>query len=615
MIKPMTQYTFVVFHKDVPEFLKEVQALGVVDIRRSTRPADATSKELFENISSLKSLVKTLQTSKKEGVKKHLTIDRTLADSFEEMDIKSLCNLGAELCASKTALEKERSSILRDMSQAEPWGEFNNEDLAKIEALGFVPHFYAVEKKKLTDDIQEKYPVHVLNEIGNKIYFVILAKPDEKIALKLKESEFPKKSFSVLKNESERIAEEIENCSGKLYTLSTQTDRLENEMNRLSSLVDLYLAGKSSEKAAEETLYIFTAFSPRENDARLSEFLDSSEGVYYTMRAATVEDNPPIALRSNWFTRMFAPLTDMYGRPAYNEFDPTPYISVFFLLFFAMCMGDAGYGILLIIIGLLLRKKPAAAQFAPLVITLGVATLIIGFVFHTFFGIDISQASWVPESCKRFMVYGKIAGYDAPMVVAIAIGVVHICVAMVVKAVYSVKINSLKNSLSTIGWTLLIVGGVIVGAVALAGVIDARLTKIIIIVLGIVSAIGIFFLGDLKKNPLANFGNGLWETYNTVTGLLGDVLSYIRLYALGLAGGMLGGAFNQLGEMAFNGLNIPGANWLVFIIILVFGHVLNLAMCCLGAFVHPLRLNFLEFFKNSGYQGSGKTFNPLTINK
>lgn len=615
MIKPMTQYTFVVFHKDVPEFLKEVQALGVVDIRRSTRPADATSKELFENISSLKSLVKTLQTSKKEGVKKHLTIDRTLADSFEEMDIKSLCNLGAELCASKTALEKERSSILRDMSQAEPWGEFNNEDLAKLEALGFVPHFYAVEKKKLTDDIQGKYPVHVLNEIGNKIYFVILAKPDEKIALKLKESEFPKKSFSVLKNESERIAEEIENCSGKLYTLSTQTDRLENEMNRLSSLVDLYLAGKSSEKAAEETLYIFTAFSPRENDARLSEFLDASEGVYYTMRAATVEDNPPIALRSNWFTRMFAPLTDMYGRPAYNEFDPTPYISVFFLLFFAMCMGDAGYGILLIIIGLLLRKKPAAAQFAPLVITLGVATLIIGFVFHTFFGIDISQASWVPESCKRFMVYGKIAGYDAPMVVAIAIGVVHICVAMVVKAVYSVKINSLKNSLSTIGWTLLIVGGVIVGAVALAGVIDARLTKIIIIVLGIVSAIGIFFLGDLKKNPLANFGNGLWETYNTVTGLLGDVLSYIRLYALGLAGGMLGGAFNQLGEMAFNGLNIPGANWLVFIIILVFGHVLNLAMCCLGAFVHPLRLNFLEFFKNSGYQGSGKTFNPLTINK
>lgn len=615
MIKPMTQYTFVVFHKDVPEFLKNVQAMGVVDIRRTTRPADATSKELFEKISSLKSLLKTIQSSKKEGKKKKLSIDRTIADSFEEMDINSLYNFGNELNIRKTALDKERSAILRDMSQAEPWGEFDNEDLAKIEQLGLVPHFFAADKKKFTEDLQEKYPVQVLNELGSKIYFVILAKPNEKIALKLKESEFPKRSYSELKSESERIAEEIKECEIKLYTLGTQKDRLNNEMERLSSRMDLYLAGKSSEKAAEEMLYIFTAFSPKENDAALTKFLEESSGVYYTMRAATVEDNPPIALRSNWFTRMFAPLTDMYGRPAYNEFDPTPYISVFFLLFFAMCMGDAGYGILLIIIGFILKKQESAAKFAPLVITLGIATMVIGFVFHTFFGIDISQASWVPESCKRFMVYGKIAGYDAPMVVAIAIGVLHLCVAMVVKAVYSVKINSFKNSLSTIGWTLLIVGGVIVGAIALAGVIDAELTKIIIIVLGIVSAIGIFFLGNLKKNPLVNFGNGLWETYNTVTGLLGDVLSYIRLYALGLAGGMLGGAFNQLADMAFSGLSIPGVNWLVFIIILVFGHVLNLAMCCLGAFVHPLRLNFLEFFKNSGYQGSGKTFNPLTINK
>ena len=615
MIKPMTQYTFVVFHKDVPEFLKNVQDLGVVDIRRSTKAADATSKELFENIASLKSLLKTLQSSKKEAVKKALTIDRTLADSLEEMDINSLYKFGSELNTKKLALDKERSATLRDMSQAEPWGEFNNEDLFKIEALGFTPHFYAVDKKKFSQDLQEKYPIQILSEVGSKIYFVLLTKGDEKVNLKLKESEFPKRSYSDLKSDSERIAEEIKECENKLYTLGTQSDRLENEMSRLSSIVDLYLAGKSSEKAAEEMLYIFNAFSPKENDEALTKFLDESSGVYYTMRAATVEDNPPIALRSNWFTRMFAPLTDMYGRPAYNEFDPTPYISVFFLLFFAMCMGDAGYGILLIIIGLLLRKVAGAAKFAPLVVTLGIATLVIGFVFHTFFGIDISQASWVPESCKRFMVYGKIAGYDAPMVVAIGIGVVHLCVAMVVKAVYSVKINSFKNSLSTIGWTLLIVGGVIVGAVALTGVIDAKLTKIIIIVLGIISAIGIFFLGDLKKNPLANFGNGLWETYNTVTGLLGDVLSYIRLYALGLAGGMLGGAFNQLADMAFNGLPVVGLNWLVFIIIVVFGHVLNLAMCCLGAFVHPLRLNFLEFFKNSGYQGSGKIFNPLTINK
>ncbi len=610
----MTKYSFVVFHKDAPVFLKQIQKMGVVDIRRSEHPVDATSKRLFEDLSSYKTLLKSLNSAEKEAKKKKLPLIERQIDELKGVEIEEIRDLGNKLAEEKSALEKELSATLRDMAQAEPWGDFNYENIAQIKELGYEPHFYIAERKKLPKDLETEYPVQILNEIGSKLYFVLLSSEGEKIKLKLKETEFPKKSYKELKEKSVQISQDHSACLSKLYSLNALRDSFEKEHNRISSSLDLYMAGKASDKVAEDTLYLFTAFSPSENDENLKNFLDAADGVYYTSRAAKTEDNPPIALRSNWFTRMFAPLTDMYGRPAYNEFDPTPYISIFFLLFFAMCMGDAGYGILLIIIGLLLRKSEGAKSFSPLVVTLGIATTVIGFIFHTFFGIDISMASWVPEQLKRFMVYGKIAGYDAPMVVAIGIGVLHLCVAMVVKAIYSVKINKFKNSLSTIGWTLLIVGGVIVGAVALTGVIDAKLTKIIIITIGILSAIAIFFLGDLKKNPLANFGNGLWETYNTVTGLLGDVLSYIRLYALGLAGGMLGGAFNQLADMAFGGLSIPGVNWLVFIIILVFGHVLNLAMCCLGAFVHPLRLNFLEFFKNSGYQGSGKIFKPLTIN-
>ena len=103
---------------------------------------------------------------------------------------------------------------------------------------------------------------------------------------------------------------------------------------------------------------------------------------------------------------------------------------------------------------------------------------------------------------------------------------------------------------------------------------------------------------------------GLWDTYNTATGLIGDVLSYLRLYALGLAGSMLGLAFNNIGQMILG----DGSNallWPPFILIVLVGHTLNIAMAALGAFVHPLRLNFLEFFKNSGYEGSGRNFNPL----
>ena len=196
------------------------------------------------------------------------------------------------------------------------------------------------------------------------------------------------------------------------------------------------------------------------------------------------------------------------------------------------------------------------------------------------------------------------------MVLSLIVGVVHLCLAMIVKAVNAVRTDGFANSLGTLGWTLLIVGGVIVGGIALTGVLDSQVTKWVLIALGVISAIGIFPLNNLKRNKLANVGLGFWDTYQMVTGLLGDVLSYLRLYALGLAGAMLGYAFNSIGKMAL-GDGGSALGWIGFILIVLVGHTLNLAMCALGAFVHPLRLNFLEFFKNSGYEASTRNYTPL----
>ena len=279
------------------------------------------------------------------------------------------------------------------------------------------------------------------------------------------------------------------------------------------------------------------------------------------------------------------------------------------MLFFAFCMGDAGYGLILIAIGFALKSK--MPKISPLVVTLGVATTVIGLLFHTFFSTDMLGWNCLPEGVKRLMLPSQIAGYDGTMMLAIGIGVVHLCLAMIIKTWQATKNSGFAGSLGTWGWTLLIVGGVIVGGMALVGVIDSNAARLTIIVLGVISALGIFFLNDLHRNPLANFGVGLWNTYNTATGLLGDVLSYLRLYALGLAGAKLGEAFNAIGTQA---LGDGGIGWLFFILIVIVGHTLNLAMCVLGAFVHPLRLNFLEFFKNSGYEGTGRKYNPLTEN-
>ena len=306
---------------------------------------------------------------------------------------------------------------------------------------------------------------------------------------------------------------------------------------------------------------------------------------------------------------MFEVLTDMYGRPVYNGFDPTPYISVFFMLFFAMCMGDAGYGLILILAGLALGKVKSFKSLAPLVTVLGAATVVVGFFFHTFFSIDISQWEWVKTSgLDKVMVPGKIIGYDGTMVVAIIVGIIHLCLAMIVRTVNATKNLGFFHSLSIWGWTVFIVGTIVALAAGMAFNLDSSVTKWIIIGLGAVAAIGIFPLRNIGKNPLINIGGGLWETYNTATGLLGDVLSYLRLYALGLAGSMLGFAFNTLAVMARGD---GGFGWIAFIAIALIGHVLNIAMAALGAFVHPLRLNFLEFFKNSDYDGSGRNYNPL----
>ena len=136
--------------------------------------------------------------------------------------------------------------------------------------------------------------------------------------------------------------------------------------------------------------------------------------------------------------------------------------------------------------------------------------------------------------------------------------------------------------------------------------------------IGGVSAIGIYLLNDMRRNIFVNVGAGLWDTYNMATGLMGDLLSYLRLYALGLAGGMLGGVFNTLGMQLRDTMGdflfgVPG--WICFALIFVAGHGLNIALSCLSGYVHSIRLTFVEYFKNSGYDGKGMEYKPFSSKK
>ena len=574
MIEKMTRYDFVLLSSDKESFLADLRELGVVDIKRSNKAVDGTSEQMLEQIRLAKEEIRLVE----KGTDAHL--EELLTRAGEQRALAA---------------------------SIQPWGDFDPARIEELGALGVVTRFYCCPRKQYDPAWEQNHALQIISEDEKTLWFVVM--DEGECDLPLKEVPAPACSYSEALAGAESLEAEIEQYRKLLEDRKTELPALEAALKERTDELNLYLAASAGESAAEQYLSCFEGYAPQENRESILAAVQNMD-VIVLDAAAAVEDNPPIKLRNNKFVSMFEMLTDMYGRPAYDGFDPTPFISIFFMLFFAFCMGDAGYGLILIVLGLLLKKVRSFASFSPLVVTLGAATTVIGFLFHTFFSCDIATWAWIPDAVKKVFLPSKIMGFDGTMVLSIIVGIVHISLAMIVKTVMATRNKGFLNSLSTWGWTLLIVGGVVVGLFSLIGVLNAAATKWIIIVLGVLSALGIFLLNNLHRNPLLNIGSGLWETYNTATGRLGDVLSYLRLYALGLAGSMLGLAFNSIGMMIV-GDGGSALLWIPAVLVFIVGHVLNIAMAALGAFVHPLRLNFLEFFKNSGYEASGRKYNPL----
>ena len=582
MITKMSKYTLLSPSSYSEEFIARLQDTGVMDIRRSHRPIDGHSSALLDRATALK----------------------------EEM-------AGTQLKNSLGEKGRTAESLHRELSAAGVWGEYDNSTLDKLFREGCEIRFHRISSKKYDAGWESEYPMSVIEDDGKNTFFVTIGStplPGE--------IEAPR-PLAEIKADMERNEKEIAGLKAELDALPAKNVTLQKEYDDIMAELDAYLAHKSeeAEKKAEcpedlgRYIDIYEGFAPASELGTITAELDKLP-VYYIVEDA-VDDDTPIKLRNNWFTRQFEVFTGMYGMPVYGEFDPTPILAPFYLLFFSMCMGDAGYGILLMLIAWLLGKKmpqSGLGSMHSLIFLLGAGTFAVGLVLGTFFGISLYDAAWVPAWMKRCMLVegniGKIAGFDPQMVLALAIGVFHVCLAMIVKTACFTKHYGFRNCLSTWGWTILIVGGVIVAALVIGGSLGGQALKYTVIGLGAVSALGIFIFNNPDRNPLVNIGAGLWDAYSTVSGLLSDVLSYIRLYALGLAGGMLGGVFNDLAGMIL-GEN-PTWQWLPFLILLLVGHGLNIALSSLGAFVHPLRLTFVEYFKNSGYEGKGVEYRPLS---
>lgn len=608
MISPMTKYSFILLSGQTEEFLSKIQDLGVIDITRSVKPVDEKSEALLSEADTVKKALAVLNSCDAEPEK---------GFRFDGDPVEAALKAQADV----EELKNELSSAKKELSARKPWGQFSTEAIGRLEAQGLKIRFYSCQKKKFDPAWAEIQPLQVVSETDTTVFFVTVAPVPEEYSFPIEPMAAPEGSVNEMELTIKNLETKLSERKKLLGNLKGCIGELRQRYNEKLGALDLYLAESATEMAADSHLAVVTGFAPTEDDKRLCDAFDAL-GIYYIHEPATKEDNPPIKLHNNWFAKNFEVLTGMYGMPVYDEFDPTPVLGPFFMLFFAMCMGDAGYGIVLMLIALFMKLKMQGTSLGKmyrLIGFLGGMTFFVGLFLGTFFGMSILEASWTPEWLKALCVDGwfpdgKIAGFPVQMVLAVAIGVLHICLAMIIKTINYTKRFGFSKTVSTWGWTTLIVGGIIVIALGMTEVLSEVAFKWVIIALAAVSSLAIFVFNTPGRNPLVNIGSGLWDTYNMVTGLMGDVLSYIRLYALGLAGGMLGNAFNIMGAMILD-IPVPGVNWVFCIVILIFGHVLNLAMSCLGAFVHPLRLTFVEYFKNSGYEGTGLKYNPLTKTK
>lgn len=610
MIAKMNRLMLLVYHKEYTAFLQRLRDVGVVHVveRGNGAVGDSEVERQLALANRYTRAIKRLEQAGAVGYK-------------PAGDISAVAELLERFDSLVAALEQEKNllqTIEKDIAAMEPWGDFDFSAIEKLEKAGYAINFFVTAARNFNKEWEQDYNAVTVAENQSRLYFVTVTPAGTRFEIDAETAKLPDASLSALVAEKERVGLRIEELANGLKDMAANSvNTLRQAHEALMHEVEFSKVALGGEKVSGDKLIMLEGWVPEENTEELKAMLDST-GAFYELRAARRGDDAPVKLKNNAFTRMYEVLTKMYGMPGGTDFDPTPIVAPFFSLFFAFCMGDAGYGLVLILLGFFLKKKMKSefAGMMNLVITLGIFTTFLGALFGTFFGISLIDSD-IPQSLKRYIVAGDVelfgSTYNVQMLIALAIGIVHISIAMTVKAINSTVFFGIKESLSAWGWWLVVVGGAVIGTLSFMSIIPAEASKLAFIVVGSIGALGIYILNNFRRNVLMNIGAGLWDTYNMASGLLGDILSYIRLFALGLAGGMLGQTFNSLALMVVEGQEGFGAvlGWIGFGLIIVFGHVLNIAMSCLSAFVHPLRLTFVEYFKNAGYEGKGTEYKPF----
>ncbi len=604
MITKMKKLTFLVYHKEYDAFLNNLRDLGVVHIAEKQQGM-ADNSALQEKIrlsARLSATIKLLQNIKTE---EKVTDDSETVSASRGMQILDEVD---ELLNHKSSLQQQILAYEKELAVLEPWGDFSPESIAKLRDSGYDIGFYISTEANFNEDWIEAYNAMVINRVASKVYFITFTKTNQEIDLDVERIKLPDRSYGqtqelILNNKEELLRQEetLHNIARKdIPSLLAARKELNGE-------IEFDQVVLNTEPAAGEKLMLLQGWLPASEEDPIVAYLNS-QSVYYDIKKPAPEDNVPIQLNNKGLFAWFEPICKLYMLPKYNELDLTPFFAPFFMLFFGLCLGDSGYGLFLLLGVTLYRllAKNIGQTMKPilsLVQLLAASTFFCGMLTGTFFGANFYDLDWpFIQRMKQAIAMDNNDMFQ----LSLLLGVIQILFGMILKAVNQAIQFGFKYAVGTIGWIILLVS---VGLAAVLPAVFPMGGTAHLVILAIAGAM-ILFYNSPDKNIFINFGLGLWDSYNMVTGLLGDILSYVRLFALGLSGGILASVFNSLAVGMSPDNVIAGP--IVMVLIFVIGHSINIFMNVLGAMVHPMRLTFVEFFKNSGYEGGGKEYKPFS---
>ena len=581
------------------DLLLSLRELGILHLAEK-HAADAKLTERYSALSRLLQELKDYEVKGKQG--KELT----------DAEFEALYRRTAEALAQKAASKARLSELLLETDRVKAWGDFDPQavkDLADVAEL----HFYSLDKKEyraLCKD--EKVRLIRLKPVGKSEAVALVGKADE--ALRSREFQLPESSLSQLEREAAGCRAEIAECDRALAEAASYLKSYRAQLLKMRNAVEYSSADASLNR--EGGIVWITGYIPQTETEKFIDAAKAHQWAWLLDDADEDDANVPTKIRYNKVTALIKPVFDILGTvPGYREYDISFWFLAFFALFFAMIIGDAGYGALFLVGTVILNVRTKKLTNGVLLLyVLSAATIIWGALTGTWFGLEAAMRvpflkALVIPGIANYPQYFDVTATQAQnnvMQFCFSIGVIQLALACVMNIRRKICQRSL-GWVADLGWLLavcalyfMVLYLVIGEAIPLAAVAAVIGAGFVLVVLFGEMAPGKTFGQGLR----AGLGNTFTTFLNTISAF-GNVMSYIRLFAVGMASLAIAQSFNDMAA------GFGGALVIVGIVIMVVGHALNIVMGFLSVVVHGVRLNLLEFSGQLGMEWSGIAYDPF----